>query len=1095
MLGPLECLSLIHRRCPTLPQSPADLLLTFPHSSKALQELNGSRSDFPGHFALGGLVRSTTIGQPETVPPAILWETSPLTGSAVLALLVMLQSSPSGQPAIPPEAAASFDPMASEAMRSDAGWPTSASSIASAAGPWATAAPSGTPRTAAAPGSSQASRASPAAWSRSGSSTARRGWAAGGCSHPYTHASSGVVLRTRDGGRTWTHDPRLLLPAMRRVRFVDDRHGWAAGRRVGHVSLGRVRHRRRRPELAAAAPATRPAAWHGGRLLDPHHGRAGRPPGHGGRPSAAAGSSRPGSPRPGAAASHDSSWSRPLHGWLVGDGGLLMRTDDLGATWQTPPGPLPDGIGHRVRLRRRWPCAGRRSGSPARPAPDRATRPTPAGPGPPLPRASSLRSTGLSFVDDEHGWAVGALGTILATDDGGRTWRRQRTGGTRAALLAVFSQPDDVPLELLAQLSGNEGYLGVVEVLGRRDVETPPRRRCPPGRPAARGRRGRGGLRRRRPPGVSPCARPAWALRPSRSSRRGIEANDGRGLDSFEARLVRQIRLWRPEIIVTHDASPRATRPLGHLVDQAVLAGGGAGGRRDLLRGPAHRAPGWARGRSRRSMPRLGPQPGGDVELTTAQLAPGWAARWPTRPPSRGGCWPEQFDRQPEMLGFRLLRATGCRRTRGGRTSSPASCSAARRRGPAPAGRAAARRPRRAPPHGPASAATWRPSWSAVDRDPHGGAALVGQSANSPAGSTRPAPATPLPPGAAILSQRAVGRWPPRPSRCWPSAIPTMPLAGPALLWLVQYYASGEAAWRVQGASGCTTVQASAPADRPGPSWRTASGAGGGRGQGSSSRPTRACSASRPCGFPLCVADRVRGFRATPTATSWPSGAAPRTTPGGPVPRPSSGWPSRRGSRRSRWPSASGPSVKPHLDGKLDDPLWQAGQAGPAAQCPAATTPQWPAEVDAGLRHRVSVRGRAAAAGPSGSSTRPRPGPGPATRTSRRRTGSTCCWTSTATTPPTTGFRSTTAAGPARTAGATGRWNPTWFVAAGGDRRDLDRRGRHPAGAAHRPVPGPRDAWAVGIQRTVPGVGFQSWTTPAAAATVVPEGAGYLIFD
>ena len=36
--------------------------------------------------------------------------------------------------------------------------------------------------------------------------------------------------------------------------------------------------------------------------------------------------------------------------------------------------------------------------------------------------------------------------------------------------------------------------------------------------------------------------------------------------------------------------------------------------------------------------------------------------------------------------------------------------------------------------------------------------------------------------------------------------------------------------------------------------------------------------------------------------------------------------------------------------------------------------------------------------------------------------------------------------------------------------------------------------WAVGIQRVVPGVGFQSWSTPAAVA-VLPDGFGYLVFQ
>jgi photosystem II stability/assembly factor-like uncharacterized protein len=33
----------------------------------------------------------------------------------------------------------------------------------------------------------------------------------------------------------------------------------------------------------------------------------------------------------------------------------------------------------------------------------------------------------LSFADPDHGWVVGEFGTILATADGGRSWRQQRT--------------------------------------------------------------------------------------------------------------------------------------------------------------------------------------------------------------------------------------------------------------------------------------------------------------------------------------------------------------------------------------------------------------------------------------------------------------------------------------------------------------------------------------------------------------------------------------------------------------------------------------------------------------------------------------------
>ncbi|MDP1578858.1 MAG: YCF48-related protein [Candidatus Didemnitutus sp.] len=36
--------------------------------------------------------------------------------------------------------------------------------------------------------------------------------------------------------------------------------------------------------------------------------------------------------------------------------------------------------------------------------------------------------TGVSFVDEQHGWAVGHDGVILATTDGGRSWQRQDSG-------------------------------------------------------------------------------------------------------------------------------------------------------------------------------------------------------------------------------------------------------------------------------------------------------------------------------------------------------------------------------------------------------------------------------------------------------------------------------------------------------------------------------------------------------------------------------------------------------------------------------------------------------------------------------------------
>jgi hypothetical protein len=73
-------------------------------------------------------------------------------------------------------------------------------------------------------------------------------------------------------------------------------------------------------------------------------------------------------------------------------------------------------------------------------------------------------------------------------------------------------------------------------------------------------------------------------------------------------------------------------------------------------------------------------------------------------------------------------------------------------------------------------------------------------------------------------------------------------------------------------------------------------------------------------------------------------------------------------------------------------------------------------------------------------------------------------------------------------------WNPKWFVAAQTTDGTWTAEAAIPlAELGARIVPG-KTVWAVGLQRTVPGVGFQSWTTPA-APKVLPEGCGWVEFE
>ena len=74
-------------------------------------------------------------------------------------------------------------------------------------------------------------------------------------------------------------------------------------------------------------------------------------------------------------------------------------------------------------------------------------------------------------------------------------------------------------------------------------------------------------------------------------------------------------------------------------------------------------------------------------------------------------------------------------------------------------------------------------------------------------------------------------------------------------------------------------------------------------------------------------------------------------------------------------------------------------------------------------------------------------------------------------------------------------WDPQWYVATRREAGSWTVEAAIPLKELTGKPPKPRDVWALGVQRVVPGVGFQSWTTPAAAAAALPDGFGYLVFQ
>ena len=390
------------------------------------------------------------------------------------------------------------------------------------------------------------------------------GWAAGGQRRPYLRSTVGVLLRTADGGRTWEADKGHLLPAIKKLKFFGPTQGWAVA------------------EPSAIFPLSVFFTSDGGRAWTPLADREAQTwtVADFADPLCAALAG----PRSAAARCASESWNigssansacakRGPCGWPVrARVGWRAMAD---CCWSRT---MAEARGNRRRRFPRRPSnltGGRSrsmastSGLQARLARGSRTPPTAAEHGIAWPLAKICRFA-LAFVDERHGWAVGALGTILATSDGGQTWTRQRGSRSRAALLALYSDDDRVPLEALARLAASDGYITAVDVLVRRDAE--------PDTEAAAS-----SADRERMAFVavgSSATEQAWGF-PLRQ--RGIpiaveqivdgwnRLYAGHGVDRLEEHLVRALRTWRPDVVLTSAASPGGDDPLGHLVNQVVL--------------------------------------------------------------------------------------------------------------------------------------------------------------------------------------------------------------------------------------------------------------------------------------------------------------------------------------------------------------------------------------------------------------------------------------------------------------------------------------------------------------------------------------------
>jgi len=269
---------------------------------------------------------------------------------------------------------------------------------------------------------------------------AEHGWIAG---------QAGYVLRTSDGGATWTKTTMSGRVNLNSVSFADSTHGFASGNWWTSEELGKAG-----PLLFSTSDGG--ATWEKSRVLPSVNGEMDHVVAIDADTACAVGAT--------SEIEHygvvvrttngGSSWQTQLKqsgrkttvltgvdfidadtGWASGYGahtghGVVLATSDGGATWRRQPAPQSGWLLQIcfVDAERGWASADK---SVLRTTDGGATWTKIA-----VVHGRDKDLEDIFFVDAEHGWAVGNSGAIWATSDGGVTWTAQKSG-VKTGLLAV----------------------------------------------------------------------------------------------------------------------------------------------------------------------------------------------------------------------------------------------------------------------------------------------------------------------------------------------------------------------------------------------------------------------------------------------------------------------------------------------------------------------------------------------------------------------------------------------------------------------------------------------------------------------------------
>ncbi len=931
------------------------------------------------------------------------------------------------------------------------------------------------------------------------------GWAVGGKTLAYTHNSTAIMLKTRDGGRHWVHTDKTLLPSLKRIKMFDSENGWALGNSSPLFPPGLFQTVNGGRTWSTIREGT-PGRWLTGDFYDPARGLVA---GHDGSLAIASRQILAPVQHTGYGLRHFRSvrLTGPATGWLVGDGGLILTTLDGGRTWQLAGESLERAILELFDFKtvaiiedHCW-IAGAPGTVVFHSADQGQTwQQQPTGINTPIHC--------LSFADRLRGCAVGALGNILHTDDGGRTWQHVRSGGKRLGMLGLYSQPSQVPLELFVKLAAEEGYLSAVEILGRRDIESPERSSVP--------------LSERTHSALTEVgasgANTAWQF-PLRQA--GLQltseqilndldrVNDGLGQTKLEEYIVRKIRQWQPDLVVIDGTSAGPLTPVSKLVQRTVLkavAKAADATAHVEQRSFAHLQP-W---QVKKVLSTSSAERSGHLTVVPAQLSTTLGTSFAEQAATARGLLVRNYEPAPTSLGFRLITTTlSADQAVGGFFSGIRLL---------PGGNA---RRKQIPPTTDNLQTIRQKTQLRRNVD-----SLIARAIDNPQSMdiwlgqitdlTRDL--SPISAGDMIVQLadnfRQTGRWEAA-SEMYQLLVDRHgkhPFSSSAALWLVQYYGSSEVQWQLKRGSTFETRQVSVTEPDTDPDRHRVSqitkiptrqtAVKGRFGHSQSDRWKRATELGRQVArnhpalhasplfqFPLGVAERHIGNQQTSDhfAKQWTiNGTWQQCTQ-------TEHWLNhRRGVPPKPILVCRTTISRPYLDGRLNDEVWQRARRAELVSFQNDDS-NWPATAilsyDAHYLYLgITCRKANGCHYPKAKGTRHYDANldnhdhvellidvdrdySTYYRLALDHRGWTTdtCWQDP-------------------------NWNPTWYVASDSNESSWSVEIAIPFDELVPHGPAPDVAWALGIQRTVPGVGFQSWSRPAAVEGI-PEGMGVLLFD